>query len=228
MTTVGIIGDTHEPFTHPKYMRFVQDTFDIYGVDRVVHIGDLVDNHAISYHEVDPDGYSAGDEYRLALKRVKKWVKSFPNVDWIEGNHDALPQRKLKSAGLSRSMLKAPKEIWEVPDTWHLSTDIVIDGVLYCHGIGSAGINGHRNLALKSRQSAVMGHCHSFGGVAYMASKNDIIFGMNVGCGIDVRAYAMEYGKHFTVRPTLGCGIVIDGKTAHWIPMDFTQRKYRR
>jgi hypothetical protein len=47
-----------------------------------------------------------------------------------------------------------------------------------------------------------------------------MIFGMNVGCGVDVKAYAMAYGKVYPKKPTLGCGIVIDGKIALFIPMD--------
>ena len=38
-----------------------------------------------------------------------------------------------------------------------------------------------------------------------------MIFGMNVGCGIDIDAYAMEYSRPFPKRPTLGCGVVLDG-----------------
>ena len=68
-----------------------------------------------------------------------------------------------------------------------------------------------------------MGHSHSFAGVCYMASRNDMIFGMNVGCGIDnVDAYAFAYGTHFPKKPTrISCGIVLDGgETAVVVPMD--------
>jgi hypothetical protein len=54
----------------------------------------------------------------------------------------------------------------------------------------------------------------------YSASDRDMIFGMNVGCGVDVDAYAMAYGKVYSKKPTLGCGVVIDGKIALFLPMD--------
>ena len=83
----------------------------------------------------------------------------------------------------------------------------------------------HKNRAISNRQSTVIGHCHSFGGVNYMASRNDLIFGMNVGCGIDVDAMAFSYGKNFPKKPTLGCGVVLDGgRTAIFIPMDLGSR----
>ena len=42
---------------------------------------------------------------------------------------------------------------------------------------------------------------------------------MNVGCGIDIDAYAFAYGKYDKNRPTLGCGIVFDSGNAIFVPM---------
>ena len=58
---VLVIGDTHFPFDLPTYLDFLVDTYERYNCNRVVHIGDCVDFHALSYHESDADGYSAGD-----------------------------------------------------------------------------------------------------------------------------------------------------------------------
>ena len=65
----------------------------------------------------------------------------------------------------------------------------------------------------------VIGHVHSSAGVQYLASKRDLIFGMNVGCGIDIKSYAMAYGKNFANRPVLGCGVVQGGQDASFVPM---------
>jgi hypothetical protein len=46
-----------------------------------------------------------------------------------------------------------------------------------------------------------------------------MIFGLNVGCGIDIDSYAMEYGRPFSKRPTLGCGVVIGGQAGLFVPM---------
>ena len=43
---------------------------------------------------------------------------------------------------------------------------------------------------------------------------------MNVGCGINVDAYAFAYGKHAKMKSQCwGCGIVYDSHTALFIPM---------
>ena len=43
--------------------------------------------------------------------------------------------------------------------------------------------------ALKNAQaqfkSLVMGHLHAQAGINYHANQDDIVFGMNVGCGVD-------------------------------------------
>lgn len=216
---VGIIGDTHEPFTHKDYKNFCYDVFNKYKVDTIVHIGDEVDNHAISYHEHDPNGRSAGDEMELAQKAMDQWYKMFPNVSVIIGNHTALPFRQANSLGIPKKFIKSYEEAWQAPKGWSWNNEIEIDHVRYVHGIGCSGQNGAINLAIRSRQSTVIGHIHSFGGVNYHANTNDLIFGMNVGCGIDVHAYAFEYGRPFVNKPTLGCGIVTEGQEANFIPM---------
>ena len=75
-----IIGDTHEPFTHPQYLDFCKRTLDTFQCDTVFHIGDEIDNHAISYHEHNPNGLSPGEELIKAKKRMKLWYDAFPNV----------------------------------------------------------------------------------------------------------------------------------------------------
>ncbi len=222
---LGIVGDLHEPFTHPRYFDFINDTFKKQGIERVLFIGDIADNHAMSYHESDPDGFSSGDELKVTTEKLQRWHDMFPEAIVTAGNHDLLPERQLFTLGLPRAILKDYNKIWNVP-SWKFVPEIEIEDVRYVHGMGASGVSGARNLALKSRQSVVMGHSHSFGGVQYIAGPKDIIFGMNVGCGVDIEAYAMAYGKPFPLKPTLGCGIVIDGKRGHFIPMEFP--KYER
>lgn len=222
MARVLVIGDTHEPFTHPGYLDFCRRVHKEFNCSDVVHVGDEVDNHSISYHEHDPDGKSPGDELSEAKKSMQKWYKAFPKVRVCIGNHSALPFRKLFTVGLSAKFLKNYEEIYDVPKTsnWKWEFSWEIDNVLYKHGTGVSGAFAHRTLAARQRQSTVMGHIHSHGGVAYLASEKDLIFGLNAGCGIDIKSYAMRYGKDFPERPILGCGVVFSKTLAFFVPMD--------
>lgn len=221
---VGVIGDTHLPFEHPRYLEFVEDTFAMYGVTTIVHIGDFWDNHAMSFHEADPEGQSAADEFKAAEYKAQEWYETFPDVFWMSGNHDNIPKRRIKAAGLTKRILR--KNIYGTPDGWKNSENLILNDVRYSHGIGSAGVMGHLNLSKAKGMSVVMGHCHSFGGVNYRSNERDMFFGMNVGCGLDIDSYAMEYGKDFPQRPTLGCGIVQSSTKATFVPMDM--RRYSR
>jgi len=215
----GVFGDTHIPFDHPNYLNFVQDTFESFGVTDIVCTGDLVDNHAISRHQSSPDSMGAKSEYDLTLERVERYTKAFPELNMVRGNHDDIPVRQAATLGIPREFVKDLHETWKLPSTWKVSEQYVSDGVLYKHGIGCGGKDGAFNSALVERMSLVMGHTHAYAGVKYSANSRDIIYGMNCGCGIDVDAYAFEYGKHSKYKPILGCGIVYSSNHAIFVPM---------
>lgn len=214
------IGDDHKPFHHRDYLDFVCKVRDKYSCEIFVHMGDDVDNHAISYHESDPDGFSAGREYELALKEMKRWYKEFDHMLTCVGNHSKLHKRRAMSIGLPQVFLKSYQELWEAPKSWVWDDEFEINDVLFFHGYGS-GKYPHVVRANNHRQSCVMGHHHSTGGVEYLVSRKDRIFGMCVGCGVDRKSYAMSYGKDFDRKPVLGCGVITDGgKQAIFVPMD--------
>ena len=222
---VGVIGDTHEHFCHKDYRNFCYEVFTHFGVSQIIHIGDEVDNAALSYHESMVEMPNAENEAEQAQRAMERWYKTFPDVKVCVGNHSALPFRQATTAGIPKRFMKTYEDIWNAPKGWRWELSWEIDGVLYEHGTGSTGASAARNRAIANRQSTVIGHSHSFGGVAYMASRNDIIFGLNVGCGIDVDSMAFSYGKNFPKKPTLGCGVVIKGGTTGvFIPMNLGRR----
>ena len=59
---VLVIGDLHSPFDLDSYFTHCVDVAAKYRDNKVVFIGDVIDNHFSSYHETDPDGMGAGDE----------------------------------------------------------------------------------------------------------------------------------------------------------------------
>lgn len=217
---VLVIGDLHTPFEQKGYLEHCKQVMTDFSCDEVVFIGDLVDLHAISYHEHDPNGKSPYDEYELAVKRLKAWYEAFPKAKVCIGNHDALIMRKVYSAGLPSNWLKSLEQILEAPDTYEFGMHHEIDGVLYTHGTGVSGDGGAMKIASQNRQSAVIGHLHSISNIKYSASYRDLIFAMTVGCGIDYRQYAFNYGKDIPAKPIISCGVVVNGKIPILIPME--------
>jgi predicted phosphodiesterase len=208
-SNVLVIGDLHAPFIKKGYLDHCKETKKKYKCNKVVFIGDILDNHASSYWESNPDGMSAGDELDNAIKTLKPWVKSFPNAFVCFGNHDRIIARKLMSSGLSNRWIKNFNEIIDAPG-WTFGTEKVIDDVLYFHGEGAMNL---RATILNRRQSVVAGHFHTKAEIIYNASEKDLLFGMAVGCGIDDKSYAMEYAKFNVKKSIISCGVVLEGKT---------------
>ena len=157
---------------------------------------------------------------READKHLEKWFKAFPSLCLCRANHD-LVDRKGKTAGLPSRVFRPFREIWNLPKAWIDEFSFELWNVRFLHGTGYNGDNAHMKAAYDNRQSCVIGHTHSFGGVGYMANNKDCIFGMNVGCGIDRKAYAFDYGRDFRKKPILGVGVVTDrGRFAQFFPME--------
>ena len=221
MTTIGVIGDLHIPFELDGYLEHCINIFDLYGVDIVVNIGDALDNHALSYHESFQDALSAEQEALAAIPKMKKWVSAFPEALWVVGNHDDLPYRKSRTAGIPSRYAAKYHEILDIPElvNWKYSEEHTVDGIEFRHGIGATGKYGHRNAAEKMGCCVVQGHSHSVAGIEYMASKRQRIWGMAVGSGVDRNAYAAHYGRHMVSKPFISCAVIVEG-TPIIEPMD--------
>lgn len=212
---IAVAGDLHFPFAHPLYLDFYLDTCRKHRAEHHHLIGDVADHHAISQWVHDANGLSAEDEYVAASEHVATWRKALRRKDVTVsiGNHDERHMRLAGRHGLPKRYLKSYKEIWNTPE-WDWNFEHKFDGVLYTHGTAISGKDAAINLAIQRRQSTVIGHTHTYAGVKYHSNPDDVIFGLNAGCGIDIKAYAFAYGRDFPVRPVLGCGIVIDGEAA--------------
>lgn len=215
---VGIVGDVHLPFEHAHYLRFCLDVFKAWKVDHIHLIGDIVDGHALSFWEHNPNGRSAEDEAAEALEKMKEWKKRIKAATVSIGNHDARHYRTARKAGIPDRYMRDYATVWGTPG-WDWRESHVIDHVLYEHGIGTSGKDAAINRAMQKRCSTVIGHTHTYAGIKWHANEFDRIFGLNAGCGIDIDRYAFEYAKPFPIRPVLGCGIVIDGLYAYFEPM---------
>ena len=219
---VGIIGDTHIPYELEGYLEFCQETFKKCGVNKVIHIGDLFDNHSLSFHDSEPSLKGATGEHIDALERLQPWKEAFPEMTHINGNHDAIPARQLVKLGLDPNIyLRPTSEVYDFPKGWKTVEEIEINGVLYHHGHTACGVNGFRNDAKNRMQNTVTGHAHGNLGVAYTACSHRLVWGLAVGCGIDNSKMAFAYGKHFKNKPIVGCGVVSDnGQSPQAYAMD--------
>lgn len=198
-----IIGDLHEPFTLDGYLEFCKQVYIKYKCNKVIFIGDVIDNHYSSYHETDADGLGGGEELDLAISRIAKWYETFPKATVIIGNHDRIIMRKAQTSAIPTKWIRSYKEVLNTPD-WNFVDRHVIGDIQFVHGeAGEAKVKSRSDL-----MSTVQGHLHTKAYTEFFVGANFKIFGMQVGCGIDHNSYAMAYAKRGK-KPAIGCGVII-------------------
>ena len=216
---VVVIPDLHYPAARDGHLDFLSETYEAWGCTETVMIGDLVDNTALSFHLKNPRLKDPMREYDKARKDIDKLTTRFPKATMLMGNHDANPYRWCMEVGIPEEFMRSPKDLWGLPDQWHVVERFgqhMIDDVIYQHGD-----RGRASALLNAKdefKSCVQGHHHSKAGVQFFANKHTRIFGMQVGCLVDHKSLCQDYGKKYTSKPILGCGVVLQGTTPIFEP----------
>ncbi|MCK4561387.1 MAG: metallophosphoesterase [Flavobacteriaceae bacterium] len=216
---VLFITDEHLPFSKEEWLEWVVQIAIKYGVNVIVHGGDLTDQHANSFHDNEPDALGAEAEFELAYDMVQKRARVFPYVYFCESNHDKIPERKAAKMGLSSRYLKSFNELFNLPDTWIMKSYHIVNGVRYEHGHKSkGGVHGAFNTAINNRMSTCVGHYHGNFGIKYQNNGNSKIFGLAGGTLMDNEAYAFRYGEGAANKPIVGVSIIYNDQFAITIP----------
>lgn len=211
--SILIISDTHFPYQHPDAIAFLSKLKQEFTPDKVVHIGDELDYHSLSFHPSDPDLYSAGHELLKAIDAIEPLYSLFPKVDLIESNHGSMVYRKAKFHGIPRSVFKDYRNAIMAPKGWQWHFDLTLemsDGnkVYFTHGKTSA----HGKLSQTMGLSTVQGHYHEKFEVIYWANPNGLYFDLRVGCLADDKSLALAYNNTNLKRPIMGCAVILDGQ----------------
>lgn len=218
---VLFITDTHLPFSKIEYLYWVRDIAIQFGANVIVHGGDVCDHHAISFHQTEPEAMGAEDEFTKAFEMTQQYIKVFPYVYLCDSNHDAIPERKAASLGLSTRHMKSFSELLKLPDTWIMKPYHIVNGVRYEHGHrAKGGMHGAYNTAINNRMSTCTGHYHGNFGIKYQNNGNSKIFGLAGGVLLDNELYAFKYGEKAANKPIVGCSIIYNDGFAITIPYE--------
>lgn len=207
------ISDQHIPYEHPDMFRFLKALKKKYKPTLVINGGDEVDAHALSFHDSDSDLPSAGDELKLAIKKIKLLEKIFPKMILLDSNHGSLALRKFKHHGIPMKYLASNNDVYEVSNNWKWVSDLTIklpngQQCYFCHGISKDG----RKLATQRGTNVVQFHYHTEFRVDYVGNPSSLLFSLQSGCLIDRKALAFAYDKLNLNRPIIGTSLIIDSK----------------
>jgi len=212
---VLVIGDLHEPFCLDGYLDFCIKQKEKFNCNKIVFIGDVIDNHFSSYHETDANGLGGSDELEFAIKKIARWRDDFPVATVIIGNHDRIIMRKAQTSAVPTKWIREYKDVLEV-DQWDFVDRLVIDDVQYIHGEAGTA----RTKCKADMMSTVQGHLHTQAYTEWVVGQKFKVFGTQVGCGIDHNSYAMAYAKRGK-KPAIGCVVVLNqGRTPINLLMD--------
>lgn len=213
---VLVIPDLHCPWEHQDALEFLKAVRAKYQPNIVVNLGDEVDFYGMSRFDHDPDVINPGGELSLAVKHLIPFYREFPDVLICQSNHTHRVHSKAQKAGLPSSTMKSIEEILKTPEGWKYKYCHTVDGVDYKHGTGKSGANAHINHTKATGRSTCIGHIHAYAGVNYLRNG---LFAANFACLIDKSADCFKYASDMDDNIVLGCGIVIGGKEAYFIPL---------
>lgn len=221
-TRILNLGDSHAPYSHVDAIDFLKEVDNTYVPTMIIHNGDEVDNHALSFHDSDPNLDSAGMELEKAREWIQELERLFPHMRLLESNHGSLAYRKAKAHGIPVAYIKNYREVlfnngggqgW----SWHTVVRIENEwgrDLQFQHQ-GSGDLMTH---AARENACLYVGHEHGKFGIGYTASTVDTFHSVYTGWLGDHEAMAFAYGKDFIKKPVLGCVMVING-TPQPIPM---------
>ena len=206
-----VISDLHIPYHHQDSFDFLREIKKEFDPDFIINIGDMLDFHAISMHQHDPDLYSPGHELKVSRKFVNELESIFPKVIEVDSNHSSLVYRRALKFGMSKEFLKDYGDFLGTKK-WTWTDDITLtmsngQRCFFTHGRSADILKVSQAMGM----SAVQGHYHTKFVISWWANPDNLFFGMNVGCLINQKSMAFSYAKNFRTRFILGCGIILNG-----------------
>ena len=208
--SVLILSHTHVPYHHKDLIPFLTKLKKYVNPDKVIHIGDELDKHALSFHDHDPDLPSAGDELKQSLPIIAEIEKLFPEMDLLDSNHGSLVFRRAVKHGIPKAYLKNYADFLKVKKwKWHddLTIKTPAGPVYFCHG----KVADVLKLAQSMGMSCCQGHYHSSYNIKYYGNSLGLYFGLQVGCLVDKDSLAFRYNKTQRARPIIGAAAIING-----------------
>jgi hypothetical protein len=217
-----VVPDLHTPYHHPDAFRFIESLVAEAPENyTVVCLGDEVDNHAISFHDADPNLDSAGAELVKSREAIATLHEIVPDMLLCHSNHGSLHYRRAKAHGIPVEFLRTYREVL-FPDgggaNWEWAYSHILrtsnGEVQFKHQVAG----DPRNASAHEGTNIVVGHNHGRFDLSYGASKQRLYWGATAGCLIDRASLAFAYGRESAYKPILGAMVIVDGIPRH-IPM---------
>lgn len=184
LETVLIIPDCHVPNHDERAWGLMLRAAHILRPSTIILLGDFADGECLSAHPATKPG---GDDFAAEVEGIQRALDQLDQVGaatkvYCEGNHEFRLDRYLMQRAPAmfrsiqwRNVLELHRRGWQ----WVPYRKAFALGKLHVtHDTGSAGVNAHRQAAVDTGGSVVIGHTHRlayevrgrYGGTPYLAA----------------------------------------------------------
>lgn len=214
---VMVLPDIQFPFHNPFTLPWLSMVAQRYQPDRIIGIGDEIDNYALSTFEKDPVVYEASSEYERTLKLLDQLYELFPKVTALHSNHGRGRLEKARiRGGFLRGQVPDYQTFIKAPRGWSFHDEVILGDVLFHHGDGEKALTKpylerHIPSEYGRHYSVVHGHRHEMVGRQAQAVVGDKEYwAAYTGCLINPYHPAFGYTKGRKAK--LGCGLIVHGE----------------
>ena len=204
----------HLPYQDKGAFDFLAELKAEYRPDRIIDLGDDLDQYNFSRYPKDPSGQSLNEELKKARKGVATLASIFPKQEVMASNHCERMYSKATAGGIPREFLKPYRELIGAPDGWKwhrdytLTVDSTREKIYFCHERGSSPVALAKAIGI----SVVHGHLHNTQMIHRFCNPIRELFAATTGCLIDDKGPPFAYNKANLYRPMKGALLIIEGK----------------
>lgn len=211
-SSVLVIADDHEPYSHPDKYEFLEAVKAKYGPTRIIHTGDEVDSHYLNFHTKEATILNPVGEKKRAIAGLSRMQELFPKMDLLHSNHGDLTHRKAKAAGMLPDDIKSRRDRLHIEADWEWHNSLEVD---FPNGDTGYFVHAYGANVLRSAEkvgmSLIQGHYHTSYSLSYWSTPKQLHFALQMPCLIDTHCDAFNYINTFKGRIMVGVVIIENG-----------------
>lgn len=217
-----IVPDSHQPFEDKRAWALMLSVGRAIKPTHVIHLGDLVDFYALSFHEKDPRRATMLDEElesgRQALRQLKS-LGAKNNVLLGSNHHDRLI-RYMRTKAPELGDLLSERKLLDLDKIGFklvpYKQSYLLGKMRYTHDVGLAGANAAKKSMESVGHNLVIGHTHRLEYVVSGTLDGKRRLGVSLGWLGDVNAIDYMHKDKVAKDWSLGFGVAyLDPKTGY-------------
>lgn len=204
----------HFPFHDSRLFKFFRELNNDFKFDRVVDLGDTLDQYNFSRYSKSPSALSLNEEIKQSKECIAELASIFPDQIKIRSNHCERLYSKAVVNGIPREFIKPYNELIGAPEGWKWHDDYILtvdktrEKIYFTHEKGRDAVSLAKTIGI----NVVRGHQHNISSIQHIGTPISEIFAAQTGCLISDEGPPFAYNKNNVFRPIKSVVIILDGE----------------